>query len=74
MVESNPGSAADLFEQALQLHAANVEANYGFGYAQLQLGDKVRAQSHLCRAYSEGTVDVRREVKGLLDQNQLGCD
>ncbi len=73
-VERDPKKAASLFRSALDLSATHAEANYGFGYAQLQLGDKGTAQTYLCKALSGGSVDVQREVRGLLENNQLGCN
>lgn len=73
-VESDPKTASDHFARALEIYASHAEANYGYGYAQLQLGNTGKAKEPLCTALSRGSADVRREVGGLLTQHALSCE
>lgn len=72
-VGSDAAKAAGLFRQAMDASPGNAEASYGYGYALLQEGRASEALPHLCRALSTGSVDVQREVNGLLSRNALNC-
>ncbi len=71
-VERNPSGAAQVFLEVLGRHPGNAEANYGYGYSLLKLGEDKRATKYLCAARS-GDPGTQREVTGLLASNGLSC-
>lgn len=73
-VEANPARAAGLFQKALDLSPADAEASYGYGYAQLKMGNPSAARSYLCVASKGTDVEVTRDVRSLLAQNGLTCE
>ncbi|HMV65886.1 MAG TPA: tetratricopeptide repeat protein, partial [Myxococcota bacterium] len=72
-VERDPSAAAAAFQAALRDQPNDPDANYGYGYALLKLGDRDRAVPWLCRARN-GDAATRREVAGLLQTHGLTCD
>lgn len=73
LVEKRPAEAAEAFLSALRQQSNDPDANYGYGYALLKLGEKERARPYLCKARAGDEV-TRREVAGLLKSNGLGCE
>mgnify|MGYP000719228804 CR=1 FL=1 len=72
---SYPSGGEAKFRQALEAEPGNMDARYGLGYALLKQGSAAAAGSELCAVLRGGVaVDVEREVKGLLDKNELKCD
>jgi hypothetical protein len=66
-------TAADSFEAALRQRPGDTEASYGLGYVQLQHRDATGARRNLCAALGGADEEVRREIRSLLEQNQLSC-
>ena len=73
-VDNNPAGAADLFKQALDVSSTNSEANYGYGYAKLLQGDPTTAKRHMCKALPGVDEATKREIRGMLNRNNLACD
>lgn len=71
-VERSPSGAAQVFLEVLGRHPGNAEANYGYGYSLLKLGEDKRATKYLCAART-GDPGTQREVSGLLASNGLSC-
>lgn len=72
-VESDPKAAATSFAAAINIQPDAADANYGLGYALLKQGSKAQAAEYLCRARL-GDLGTRREITGLLQRHNLGCD
>jgi hypothetical protein len=72
LVERDPSAAAQIFQAALRVNPGNLDAAYGYGYAQLKVGDRTSAASYLCRARGAGGATTR-EIDALLLRNQLTC-
>jgi len=72
-VGKSPTKAAATFQQALAKNAAHPEANYGYGYALLQQGNKTGAKPYLCRAVVGDDIATKRDVTSLLSNNSLTC-
>lgn len=73
LVERQPAAAAAAFKAALSSQPNDPDANYGYGYALLKLGDKPSALPYLCKART-GDTTTRREVTGVLQAHGLSCD
>lgn len=73
-VESAPDEAALRFQQALATAPNNTDAVYGYGYAQLRLGNPESAKPYLCRARSSSSTETRREIDGLMRTHNLSCE
>ncbi len=71
-VERSPSGAAQVFLEVLGRHPGNAEANHGYGYSLLKLGEDKRATKYLCAART-GDPGTQREVTGLLASNGLSC-
>lgn len=72
-LDADPSAAAAAFREALEREPGNAEAQYGLGYAQLQLGDKGAATRNLCASVKGGSKDMRREVESLISHHGLAC-
>jgi hypothetical protein len=68
------GAAERAFKNALDVSPGHPEASYGYGYALMQRGAREEAKSQLCVAQRGGlSVDLMREVNGLLEANGFTC-
>lgn len=74
MVEANPSAAKKWFRQALELKPGYADASYGLGYVLLQEGASAEATPHLCQALRTGSVEIKRDVNGLMAGKGLSCD
>lgn len=73
-VDSNPSAAILSFEKALAQDPESLDANYGYGYALLKVGNRERARQHLCKAGAKATGADKIDIDGILTRSQLTCD
>ena len=63
-----------MFEEVLLTHPDHSEAHYGVGYTQLKRNNLSEATVHLCAAQGSMNPDTERDVRSLLERNNLSCD
>ncbi len=73
-VDNNPSAALQSFQRVLDRNASHPEANYGYGYAKIKLGDAAGAKPYLCTALAGAGVETQRDVTSILASNGLSCD
>ena len=67
------GRAVTLFDRVLRRSPRDADALYGKGYALMRLDQRQGAQQAMCLAIRLGREDLRREVRSVMENNDLAC-